>query len=206
MKPLRFLTVIAVALVGIAVAQSCGGSPGPSPLPPVNPMPTPPSTGLSCGVERWSVKTLSDADATRVNLTTVVPTTITALNNFAVHCAGLPETRTFVEEFQVYEVTGVVQIARNEDDRDVHIALRDPTNLAQTIVVEVVDPACSGAAQSPFVLMLTQARTQYESLGPLQGKTFRVRGVGFYDFAHNQTGRSRSCLELHPVLSISPRQ
>jgi len=29
-----------------------------------------------------------------------------------------------------------------------------------------------------------------------------ARGVGFFDFNHNQTGRSRSCIELHPILGI----
>ena len=49
----------------------------------------------------------------------------------------------------------------------------------------------------------SNARLQYQSLGFLAGRTVRVRGVGFYDFAHGQTGRSQSCIELHPVLSIS---
>jgi hypothetical protein len=30
----------------------------------------------------------------------------------------------------------------------------------------------------------------------------RVRGVGFYDFAHGQRGRSQNCIELHPILSM----
>src|SRR5207302_6022049 len=108
-----------------------------------SPTPTPPPTGLSCGVERWAVKTLSDADAGRLNLTTVTSTTISALNDFVAHCSGLPDARTFAEEFRVYEVTGVVQLTRNENDRDVHIALADPSNPSQTIVVEVIDPGCS---------------------------------------------------------------
>ena len=97
-------------------------------------------------------------------------------------------------------MTGIVQITRNEDDRDVHIALADPADPSQTIVVEVVDPAC--APTSPHVGTLTQVRSQYSSLGALAGRTVRVRGVGFYDFAHGQTGRSRSCIELHPVVDI----
>ena len=36
------------------------------------------------------------------------------------------------------------------------------------------------------------------------GMTVRVRGVGFYDFDHGQTGRSRIGMELHSVLSIQP--
>src|SRR5207253_2951970 len=118
------------------------------------------------------------------NLTNVTSTTISALNGFGAHCSGLPDARTFAEEFRVFEVSGVVQLTRNEDDHDVHIALADPNDATQTIVVEVVDPACSGAVQSPYVSTLAQARSQYQSLGPLTGRTVRLRGVGFYDFNH----------------------
>jgi hypothetical protein len=147
------------------------------------------------------VKTLTDGDALRVDPLTAMPTTIAALNALTPRCAGLPDGRTFAEEFQVYEVEGTVQVARDEDDRDVHIALADPADGTRTIVVEVADPAC--AATSPFITTLSNARLQYQSLGSLAGRRVRVRGVGFYDFAHGQTGRSASCIELHPVLSIT---
>jgi hypothetical protein len=159
-----------------------------------------------CGEERWAIKTLSDADAIRVDFVNVVPTTIAALNGLAAHCSGLPENRTFPEEFRVYEAAGIVQLTRNEDDRDVHIALADPLDSSKTIVVEVADPSCAGAAQSPFLMMLSQARVQFGGLGSVVGKTVRIRGVGFYDFAHGQTGRSDSCIELHPVLSTTVLQ
>ena len=152
-------------------------------------------------MERWAVKTLTDADATRVNFSDVIFTTVTALNAFPVHCSGLPDNRTFSEESRVFEATGVVQLTRNEDDGDVHVVLADPKNPAQTIIVEVVNPAC--ATTSPYVGTLSQARAAYQGLGSLTGKTVTVRGVGFYDFAHGQTGRSLSCIELHPVIGIS---
>lgn len=178
---------------------ACGRS---STSPPVAPAPTPIASGAICGEERWSVKTLSDLDAIRVDFVSVTPTTIAALNGLAPHCSGLPDARTFAEEFRVFEAIGLVQLTRNEDDRDVHIALADPADPSRTIVVEVADPSCSGAAQSPFVSMLSQAKIQFGSLGPIVGKRVRVRGVGFYDVAHGQTGRSQSCIELHPVLSM----
>jgi len=162
-----------------------------------------PPAPLSCGTERWSVKTLSDADAPRVNLNEITSTSISALNGFAAHCSRLPDARTFPEEFRVYEVSGVAQLTRNEDDHDVHIALSDPNDASQTIVVEVADPACAGAAQSPDAPVLAHARSQYQNIGALTGKTVKVRGVGFYDFDHGQTGRSRNCIELHPVIDIS---
>ena len=83
--------------------------------------------------------------------------------------SGLSDARSYPEEFHTYEVSGVVQLTRNEDDHDVHIALADPGNSSQTIVVEVADPACPGAAQSPFATTLTQARAEYSSLGSLTG-------------------------------------
>lgn len=170
---------------------------------PVTPTPAPIVSGAICGEERWPVKTLSDLDAIRVDFAGVTATTIAALNGLIPHCSGLPEARTYSEEFRVYEATGLVQLTRNEDDRDVHIALGDPSDPSKTIVVEVPDPSCAGAAQSPFVLMLSQAKIQFSALGSIVGKRVRVRGVGFYDFAHGQTGRSQSCIELHPVLSMS---
>ena len=41
-----------------------------------------------------------------------------------------------------------------------------------------------------------------DRLSDLRGMTVRVTGVGFFDFNHLQVGRSRSCIELHPMLAI----
>jgi len=189
----------AAALSVIVGVVACGKS---TSTPAVAPTPVPIASGAICGEERWNLKTLSDLDAIRVDFVGVTPTTIAALNSLTPHCSGLPDVRTFAEEFRVFEAIGLVQLTRNEDDRDVHIALADPADPSRTIVVEVADPSCAGAVQSPFVSMLSQAKIQFGSLGPIVGKRVRVRGVGFYDFAHGQTGRSQSCIELHPVLSM----
>jgi hypothetical protein len=34
------------------------------------------------------------------------------------------------------------------------------------------------------------------------GTAVRVTGVRFFDITHLQVGRSRSCIELHPMLAI----
>ena len=171
--------------------------------------PGPPPAGLSCGVERWPVKTLSDADATRVDLTRVQQTTIRALNERPTHCSGLPNARTFAEEFQVFEVVGRVTFVRLEDDRDYHIAVADPSDSSFTIVTEVADIACQGAINSPHRGALESARNAFISMlggrspSSLIGATVRLRGMGFYDFNHGQNGRSRTCMEIHPVTSIA---
>lgn len=198
--------LVALLVAATAVAtNTCGGTPPTSPTPPT---PPPVVVGVTCGVERWAVKTLSDVGAGAVNLANVQQTTVRDLNQFPAHCSSLPSARTFAEEFQVYEVVARITLARLEDDRDYHIALADPDDPGATIVTEVADPVCQGVVSSPFLQTLTQARAQWDairagrSLASLAGTMVRIRGVGFYDFDHNQTGRSRSCIELHPILGI----
>jgi hypothetical protein len=153
------------------------------------------------------VKTLSDPDADRVNLEQFTPTTITLLNALPPHCSNLPDRRTFAEEFRTYEIAGRVTLARLEEDRDYHIAVVDPAAANQTMIVETVDPRCQGAVSSPHIAILTRARSMFDALigsrpASLVGQVVRVRGVGFFDFDHGQTGRSRSCFELHPIIAI----
>lgn len=191
-------------LLAVAVAAGCGGPP----TNPPSPAPPPVLAGQICGVERWPVKTLSDADATSVDVTTVQPTTIKTLNELAVHCSGIPSPRTYPEEFRLYEVTGRITVAKSENDHDYHVALADLDEPAYTIVTEIADPLCDGAVQSPFRLLLSSARSTFDAItgghaiSSLVGAILKVRGIGFYDFNHGQSGRSQSCLELHPVLSV----
>lgn len=191
------------ALLLASVGQSCGGSAPPTLTEP-SVSPAPPA-GLACGVERWAVKTLSDPAANQVDLSRVTVTTVKALNEFASHCSGLPSTRAFAEEFQVYEVVGRITFVRLEDDRDYHIAIADPSDNSYTIVTEVADAACSGAINSPHRDAIASARASLLSVlagrspSSLVGTTVRVRGVGFFDFNHGQNGRSRNCMELHPL-------
>ena len=161
----------------------------------------------ACGVERWPVKTLSDFDALRVSFAAEA-TTVEALNQFPPHCDGGPDTsRPFPEEFRTFEVVGRITLVRRQDDRDYHIVLADPET-GSTIVTEVKDPSCAGAAQSPFSRTLSAAQGEFVALRAgrsdraLEGMLVRVRGVGFFDFDHRQTGRSRNCMELHPILAI----
>ena len=191
-----------VAAILSLATLGCGSSQLTSPVDP------PPIAGLSCGVKRWSVKTLSDPNAAQVDMNQVHATTIRALNMLPVQCSDLPDGRTYAPEFQTYEVTGRIVVAKSEDDRDYHVALADLDDPTATIVTELADVACSGAATSMFRTVLANARAQFESLrtgrslAAMAGVVVRVRGVGFYDFAHGQTGRSLSCMELHPLTSV----
>jgi hypothetical protein len=164
-----------------------------------------------CGTERWPVKTLSDQDIQSVDFTNVVKTTIANLNNVASECGGkLPDDqRARPEERQVFEVVGLVEVIKQENDRDYHIALQDPDS-GDTMVVEILDTRCPGARDAPTTQQeaLRNARQNlFDALGDagldaLNGLQVRVQGVGFFDRAHGQTGLSKSCMELHPLLSF----
>ena len=189
----------------LVLSSGCGEQAGPSL--PATPTSLPLLVGLTCGTERWAVKTLSDPDVSAVDIARATPTTIAALNALAPHCSGLPERRTFPQEFQTFEVVGRITFVRLEDDRDYHIAVADPAASDQTIVTELADPQCQGAVSSPHTAMLTGARRTFDQLAggrpsSLVGRVVRIRGVGFFDFNHSQTGRSRSCIELHPITDI----
>jgi len=192
---------LAAATVGCGAGTRLPTSP---PSPQLSPTPAP----LTCGVERWPVKTLSDADALRVNFAPL-SSSVAILSNLPEHCGGGPDNaRAYAEELQVFEVVGRIIVARAEDDRDFHVAIADPIDPGATMVTEVADPGCSGATASPFAPHLQAARFSFDAfragrnLTSLSGELVRVRGVGFYDFNHGQTGRSRSCIELHPILAI----
>jgi hypothetical protein len=120
----------------------------------------------------------------------------------------LPDNRAYDEEFRTFEVTGRITYIAHEDDRDYHIALEDPANAGFTIVAELADILCAGAVVSPHYSALSRADGMWRLLvsdrSPqnLVGSTVTVQGVGFYDFAHGQRGRSANCMELHPIVSI----
>jgi hypothetical protein len=197
---------LCTAALGI-VCSSCGSgvTPNtPTPSPPIAPNPP-----LACGIERWFVKTLADADAPRVDLSQVTANSIAELNRLSAHCDGAPDQRTYPEEFRVFEVSGRVIYIAHEDDRDYHIALEDPNAPGSTVVTELADTMCAGAITSPHFATLRSVEGMFDILlggrspSTLVGTILRVRGVGFYDFNHGQRGRSANCIELHPIVSVT---
>ena len=111
----------------------------------------------------------------------------------------------------MYEVVGRVARVKRERDHDIHIVLADPEDPRERLVVESDDPNFRGNAVSPYRERLAAARQMFDDLvkqsgarelNDLRGSTVRVTGVGFFDMNHFQIGRSRSCIELHPILAI----
>src|SRR5213075_2261930 len=79
----------------------------------------------TCGVERWSVKTGSDPDASQVDINNPVPTTIAALRALTPPVSPPDNARFGTAEKTVYEVTATMTLYKLEGDVDYHIVLQD---------------------------------------------------------------------------------
>lgn len=164
-----------------------------------------------CALTRSQVKSLRDPDANRIRLDRVIHTTVASLNALPSHCGPSRDHRIRDEEFAVYQVVGRIVRVKRERDHDIHIVLEDPDDPRERIIVESDDPDYRGNVSSPFRDEIVAARRMVEQLvGPagsdessnLRGLTVRVTGVGFFDMNHFQIGKSRSCIELHPILAM----
>ena len=169
------------------------------------------ATVAGCALNRPHVKSLRERDASRIALDDVILTTVSALDALPARCGPTFDHRVRDEEFRVYQVVGIVARAKRERDRDIHIVLEEPDDRGKSMIVESDVPDFRGNAASPYRERLAAGRRMLDDLlqksgfarlSDLRGARVRVTGVGFFDMSHFQRGRSRSCIELHPILAI----
>jgi hypothetical protein len=159
------------------------------------------ATGFSCGVEAWSVKTMSDSQASSVNLTPALTTIHTLV--------GLPVTspgqRTVPPQAWLLNGTRLISY-KLEADSDIHLVLKSPIT-GQTMIAEIPAPACATgsivitqiqAARAAFTVQVGTPQTYFTTVN----LPVRIVGVGFFDFLHGQTGVAPNGVELHPVISF----
>ncbi|MGZ4675285.1 MAG: hypothetical protein ACXVJ7_02160 [Acidimicrobiia bacterium] len=157
---------------------------------------------VHCGLERWDVKTGSDPDATKVDLGTAVPTTISKLN--AIAAPKSPHTRVQPVETTVYVVHATLTSFKREDDSDYHLALADRNG--NEMIAEIPFPKCVHGG--PFKPAITKVRntfdTRYHATSGYQDVNVKVTisGVGFFDKIHNQRGVATNGIELHPLVAL----
>jgi hypothetical protein len=167
------------------------------------------SAALTCGVERWPVKTLSDRAARRVNFRPR-RSTVSALRRLQ-RPARVPERRIRPVEFRTYRVRVRLVEAKLEDDRDVHLVVADPRRAGATMIVELPDVACSGPNRSVKRATMRRARRAFErSCGPPSSSRFvplrgtaTIVGVAFFDRLHGQRGLAPNGIELHPLVRFA---
>jgi hypothetical protein len=158
----------------------------------------------SCGVERWSVKTGTDADASAIDLAHIVPTSVSDLTSLPKPATLPANNRIRPTETTVYSVTATLTLYKHETDADYHVVISDG---ARTMIVESADSGCVGPG-SPLASGIAQARAELDArLSPTSSfKTANlpvtVVGVGFFDFLHGQTGVAPNGIELHPLLDV----
>ena len=189
----------AVALVALAIAAPLGSRH------------TRTAEALTCGEERWPVKTLSDADAAAVDFAPV-PSTVAQLRALPAPATHPADSRIAPTELTTYAVTANVVKFKLEDDRDIHVVISDLNDPAQTMIVEFPDAVnCDGASTSAHAAEMQAARSQLVArYGNPPSSSFRnltgtatFVGVAFFDFKHGQTGVAPNAIELHPVISFT---
>ncbi len=160
---------------------------------------------LCGGVERWSVKVLTDAAVSTINFTPI-NTTVNNLVNIVTPTPSSSMPRYAGVEDKTYKVTCNVTIKKVESDNDYHLVLSDGVH---TLIGEIPDPTCSAAGSSAYVSQYVAARNFVDTyIGPGNIYTVNipqveVQGVAFVDPPHGQTGAAPNNLELHPILQIN---
>lgn len=172
--------------------------------------------GVSCGVERWAVKTLSDSTFGNINQTPVEKT-INWLRTRE-RPASLPNTTRLIGiETMVFKVRGVVLSFKKQADKDFHVIIAQSNYYARTMIIEFPDPQCANVCSSGFLEQMRQSRQDFvDRFGepptsyfkkPARPVLVEVTGVGFFDRMHGQIGMAMpSGVELHPVLSFKALQ
>lgn len=213
------LLVLFLALVGLVPAYAAMQHAQQSSRPPTHPTTAegdgendqealrsnPRSTTGSCGVERWAVKTGTDADAGLINLQSITPTTIASLTSLPAPSTLPANNRVQPTETTVFQLQDTLTEYKLESDSDYHLVLQDLSG--QTMIAEIPDPACVGAS-SPLLSEIQRARSEFDAVFTATTSfqtanvPVTVTGIGFFDFLHGQTGVAPNGIELHAVLDI----
>jgi len=180
-RPRRPFVVLLV--IGLAVGAARVAGPGKA-------HPARFSQALTCGSERWLVKTLQD----HPRLLSAQATTVAHLVALT-RPSPFPTTRTPFER-HIYSVAAAVTLVRSEADQDLHLVLQK--GAAHMIAESPTVPACTVNASATRRQQMASARTKVR----LCAKA-RVVGVAFWDFKHGQTGVAPNAIELHPILGFT---
>lgn len=183
----------------------------------------PPLKKSNCGVERWKIKTLGDAEAANVYYSRPVEMQIRTLRTLPAPARAdldaATDRRFSPVETTKYRVHALLLEYKLETDSDYHLVIADPADRTLTMIAEIPSGDCVDSKM--LAGQMTNLRTWLErqwgkpeivgrmihvAMGgapPTAGQMVTIEGIGFFDFDHHQTGVAPNAIELHPVLSIS---
>jgi len=160
-----------------------------------------------CGVERWPVKTGADADRGHVS-TKVVATQVASLVKIPKPSHYPTNNRIVPTELHVFQVTATVTQYKEEADSDIHLVLHD--SAGHSMIAEIPAPTCV-ASSSRWRSNIASARATWTHTYPLStswhhiSRAVTLRGLGFFDVPHGQTGVAPNAIELHPIIRVQLR-
>lgn len=173
------------------------------------------SCGQHCGTERWTLKTLSDADAAAIQSMTPKDMKVSDLITQKAP-SKLPATRRVPFEKNLVHVHALLIGWKIESgptgDQDFHIVIADPDDNSKQMIIEVPSPDCQKACSSIFLDKFKQNRAAVPAKLGQPMPSFQtldnawevdVTGSPLFDFNHGQTGLAPNCIEIHPVVDIT---
>jgi hypothetical protein len=162
----------------------------------------------NCGVDRWSIKTLSDIDTLKIDFNHIVSSTVH--EQVSLLAPKIKKGR-LESETKVYSIDcNLIGFKRESGDKDIHVIVED-INTDETMVIEIPSHQCFEIQKtSRYKLFKDLQGWFYSNIGSPKSKFFylkkhipvTVTGVGFFDFNHGQIGMADNGREIHPVLSI----
>ncbi|PYS28958.1 MAG: hypothetical protein DMF75_18010 [Acidobacteria bacterium] len=126
-----------------------------------------------CGVERWSVKTGTDPDASLVNLSSATGTTISNLSAIPPPSFLPDNNRVQPTETTLWVMNVTLQEYELAYDSDYHMVVTD--SAGHTMIAEIPDPGCVGPG-SPFAAGIAHARAQFDAMFTATG-SFQTANV-----------------------------
>jgi hypothetical protein len=163
-----------------------------------------------CGVERWDVKTLSDADTINVNFGNILESTVLEQCKLSEPEKIQKNLQRQSSETSVFAINCYVIGFKREEDMDIHIVIRDlDSNI--TMVAEYPSAHCPEVRATSrydrflklnewFLANIGSPTSRFKTLrSPVK---VRLTGVGFFDRKHGQKGLAPNGREIHPVLGM----
>ena len=161
-----------------------------------------------CGVERWDIKTLADADTSKIDFTKIIVSTVHEQAAIAKPYGKL--TYRTVTESKIYSIDCFLIGYKIEDDKDIHLIIED-INTDETMVAEIPSASCSSIQNTSRAKLFSDLHNWFlTNIGhPTSSFVFlekhipiTITGVGYFDFMHGQKGMALNGREIHPVLTM----